>query len=131
MITIKTPEEQDKMRVAGRLAASVLDMIAPHVQPGVATEELDRLCHEYIVGEIGGSMEDEAAEYAKTMTKPVIAYIAGGAAPPGKKMGHAGAIVTGDKGSYASKRSALDAAGVTVLDTPSDAGAALKSRLGR
>ena len=54
MITIKTPEEQDKMRVAGRLAAQVLDMIAPHVQPGVATEELDRLCHEYIVGEIGG-----------------------------------------------------------------------------
>ena len=44
MITIKTPEEQDKMRVAGRLAAQVLDMIAPHVQPGVATEELDRLC---------------------------------------------------------------------------------------
>ena len=53
MITIKTPEEQDKMRVAGRLAAQVLDMIAPHVQPGVATEELDRLCHEYIVGELG------------------------------------------------------------------------------
>ena len=52
MITIKTPEEQDKMRVAGRLAAQVLDMIAPHVQPGVATEELDRLCHEYIVGEL-------------------------------------------------------------------------------
>jgi len=54
MITIKTPEEQDKMRVAGRLAAQVLDMIGPHVQAGVATEELDRLCHEYIVNEIGG-----------------------------------------------------------------------------
>ena len=53
MITIKTPEEQDKMRVAGRLAAQVLDMIAPHVQCGIATEELDRLCHEYIVGELG------------------------------------------------------------------------------
>jgi methionyl aminopeptidase len=53
MITIKTPEEQDKMRLAGRLAAQVLDMIAPHVQPGVTTEELDRLCHEYIVHEIG------------------------------------------------------------------------------
>jgi methionyl aminopeptidase len=52
MITIKTPEEQDKMRVAGRLAAQVLDMIAPHVQAGIATEELDRLCHEYIVGEL-------------------------------------------------------------------------------
>jgi succinyl-CoA synthetase alpha subunit len=84
-----------------------------------------------MVGEIGGSMEEEAAEYAKTMTKPVIAYIAGGAAPAGKKMGHAGAIVTSNKGSYASKRTALEAAGVTVLDTPSDAGAALKAWLPR
>jgi succinyl-CoA synthetase alpha subunit len=84
-----------------------------------------------MVGEIGGSMEEEAAEYAKTMTKPVIAFIAGGASPPGKKMGHAGAIVMGNKGSYASKRAALEAARVTVLDTPSDVGAALKARLGR
>jgi len=84
-----------------------------------------------MVGEIGGSMEEEAAVYAKTMAKPVVAFIAGGAAPEGKKMGHAGAIVMGDKGTYASKRSALEAAGVTVLDTPSDVGAALKARLGR
>ena len=84
-----------------------------------------------MVGEIGGSMEEEAAEYARTMTKPVVAFIAGGAAPEGRKMGHAGAIVTGSKGSYASKRSALEAAGVTVLDTPSGVGAALKARLGR
>jgi len=52
MITIKTPEEQEKMRVAGRLAAQVLDMIGPYVKPGVATEELDRICHNYIVGEL-------------------------------------------------------------------------------
>jgi methionyl aminopeptidase len=52
MITIKTPEEQEKMRIAGRLAAQVLDMITPHVQPGVSTEELDRLCHDYIVTEL-------------------------------------------------------------------------------
>jgi succinyl-CoA synthetase alpha subunit len=84
-----------------------------------------------MVGEIGGSMEEEAAEYAKTMTKPVVAFIAGGASPAGKKMGHAGAIVMGNKGSYASKRSALEGAGVTVLETPSDAGTALKTRLGR
>jgi succinyl-CoA synthetase alpha subunit len=84
-----------------------------------------------MVGEIGGSMEEEAADYARTMAKPVIAFIAGGAAPKGRKMGHAGAIVMGDKGSYASKRSALEAAGVTVLDTPSDVGAALRARLGR
>ncbi|HMK87803.1 MAG TPA: type I methionyl aminopeptidase [Steroidobacteraceae bacterium] len=51
-VTVKTPAEQDKMRVAGRLAASVLDMIAPFVQPGVTTEELDRRCHDYIVGEL-------------------------------------------------------------------------------
>ena len=82
-----------------------------------------------MVGEIGGSMEEEAADYAKTMAKPVVAFIAGGAAPEGKKMGHAGAIVTGNKGSYASKRSALEAAGVTVIDTPSAVGPALKSRL--
>jgi succinyl-CoA synthetase alpha subunit len=84
-----------------------------------------------MVGEIGGSMEEEAADYAKTMTKPVVAFIAGGASPAGKKMGHAGAIVMGDKGSYRSKRSALEAAGATVLDTPSDVGASLKARLGR
>lgn len=84
-----------------------------------------------LVGEIGGSMEEEAAVYARTMAKPVVAFIAGGAAPKGKKMGHAGAIVMGDKGTYASKRSALEAAGVTVLDTPSDVGAALKAALGR
>ena len=52
MVTIKTPEEQEKMRVAGRLAAQVLDMIGPHVRPGIATEELDRICHDYIVGEL-------------------------------------------------------------------------------
>ncbi len=84
-----------------------------------------------IVGEIGGAMEEEAAEYAAGMNKPVIAFIAGGAAPAGKKMGHAGAIVVGDRGTYESKQKALEAAGVTVLATPSDVGGALKERLGR
>ena len=83
-----------------------------------------------IVGEIGGTMEEDAARYAKTMKKPVIAFIAGGAAPPGKKMGHAGAIVMGNKGTYQSKKEALEGAGVTVLATPSDVGKALKERLG-
>ncbi len=52
-VTVKTPAEQDRMRIAGRLAASVLDMIEPYVQPGVSTEELDRRCHDYIVGDLG------------------------------------------------------------------------------
>ena len=82
-----------------------------------------------LVGEIGGSMEEEAAEYAKTMTKPVAAFIAGAASPPGKKMGHAGAIVMGDKGSYAGKKAALEAAGVTVCPTPNGVPLALKEKL--
>ena len=84
-----------------------------------------------IVGEIGGTMEEDAAEYAQGMRKPVVAFVAGGASPPGKKMGHAGAIVMGDRGTYASKRKALEAAGVEVLDTPSDVGRALGAALGR
>ncbi|HET8791681.1 MAG TPA: CoA-binding protein [Modicisalibacter sp.] len=71
-----------------------------------------------LVGEIGGVLEEDAAEFAADMSKPVAAFIAGAASPPGKKMGHAGAIVMGDRGSYASKRSALEAAGVVVADTP-------------
>lgn len=71
-----------------------------------------------IVGEIGGSMEEAAAEYVSTMTKPVAAFIAGAAAPEGRRMGHAGAIVVGGKGSFASKRRALERAGVRVVPTP-------------
>ena len=83
-----------------------------------------------VVGEIGGTMEEDAAAYAEGMEKPVVAFIAGAASPPGKKMGHAGAIVMGDKGTYASKRTALESAGVEVLDTPSGVGRALQARLG-
>ena len=82
-----------------------------------------------IIGEIGGSMEEDAAAYAATMTKPVAAFIAGGASPAGRRMGHAGAIVIGDKGSYASKHAALSEAGVSVLDTPSDVGKAMAQAL--
>ncbi len=78
-----------------------------------------------LVGEIGGEKEEEAAEFAASMTKPVVAFIAGRASPPGKKMGHAGAIVMGDRGTHSSKIQALSAAGVTVVDTPSQVGAAL------
>lgn len=71
-----------------------------------------------MVGEIGGAMEEAAAEYAAGMKKPVIAFIAGRASPPGKKMGHAGAIVTESSGGYAGKRAALERAGVAVADLP-------------
>ena len=90
----------------------------------------DRTDAVVVVGEIGGAMEEEAAEYIRDMRKPVVAFIAGGASPPGKKMGHAGAIVMGDKGSWGSKRRALEAAGVEVLDTPSGVGPALRAALG-
>jgi succinyl-CoA synthetase alpha subunit len=71
-----------------------------------------------LVGEIGGAMEEAAADEAKQMRKPVVAFVAGRVSPPGRKMGHAGAIVTGSTGSYAGKRAALEAAGVAVADTP-------------
>ena len=79
-----------------------------------------------IVGEIGGTMEEDAAQYAAGMSKPVVAFIAGNASPPGKKMGHAGAIVMGDKGTYRSKRSALESAGARVIDTPSQVGETMR-----
>jgi succinyl-CoA synthetase alpha subunit len=82
-----------------------------------------------IVGEIGGTMEEKAADYANSMTKPVVAFVAGAAAPADKKMGHAGAIVTGNTGSYASKRLALEAAGVVVVDTPEQISAAVVTSL--
>ncbi len=82
-----------------------------------------------LIGEIGGGMEEEAAEYAATMKKPIVSFMAGAASPPGKKMGHAGAIVMGDMGSYAGKKQALEGAGVSVLPTPSMLPEALKERL--
>ena len=84
-----------------------------------------------MVGEIGGSAEQEAAEYiAEKVTKPVIGYIAGVTAPPGKRMGHAGAIVSGGGGSAEDKFSALDAAGITTVRSLTEIGSAIKERTG-
>jgi succinyl-CoA synthetase alpha subunit len=79
-----------------------------------------------LVGEIGGAMEEEAADYAAGMKKPVVSFIAGRSSPPDKKMGHAGAIVTGGRGGYATKRAALEKAGVRVADTPAEIAAFLR-----
>jgi len=79
-----------------------------------------------MVGEIGGSEEEDAAEYIKAhVTKPVVAYIAGQTAPAGKRMGHAGAIVTGGKGTAEGKIAALKAAGIEVVNSPTDIGVAM------
>jgi len=83
-----------------------------------------------MIGEIGGTAEEEAAAFVKQhVTKPVAAFIAGRAAPPGKRMGHAGAIISGSSGTAAEKMAAFEAAGIAVMKRPADVVPLLEQRL--
>ena len=83
-----------------------------------------------MIGEIGGTDEQKAAEYvASHVTKPVVGFIAGQTAPPGRRMGHAGAIISGSSGTAAEKMAALEAAGIGVMKRPADVVTLLRERL--
>ena len=130
----------DMMKVKAAISGTNVRLIGPNC-PGVITPGECKMgimpghIHQadpqtkgiVMVGEIGGSAEEEAADYIKAnVTKPVVAYIAGVTAPPGKRMGHAGAIIAGGKGTAADKFRALEAAGVATVRSPADIGSTLK-----
>jgi pyruvate/2-oxoglutarate dehydrogenase complex dihydrolipoamide acyltransferase (E2) component len=107
------------------VGTSFIDLLARY-QEDPQTEAI------LMIGEIGGDAEEQAAAYIQQhVTKPVAAFIAGRTAPPGKRMGHAGAIITGGKGTAAEKVAALEAAGIVVAPSPADMGQAVVEAISR
>jgi len=107
------------------VGTSFIDLLQ-RFQDDPATESI------LMMGEIGGTAEEEAAAYVREhVTKPVAAFIAGRTAPPGKRMGHAGAIISGGKGTAAEKVAALEAAGIEVAESPADMGTAVQRAIAR
>jgi len=104
----------------------------PHIQAVKLLAEDPATEGIVMIGEIGGSAEEEAAEYIKAhVKKPVVGFIAGQTAPPGRRMGHAGAIISGHAGTAQTKMAAMKAAGIHVCESPADIGATMKKALGK
>jgi succinyl-CoA synthetase alpha subunit len=112
--------------ISSFIAIGGAPIVGTTIREALAVLEQDpRTAAVVVAGEIGGRLEEDAADYVRTMAKPVVAYIAGAAAPIGRRMGHAGAIVVGQCGSCAAKAKALAAAGAAVVAMPSEVPAAL------